>query len=42
VKIPAGDPDRWEFDDTGNLKDPTAAPMVAVHLSQAGQIGSDR
>ena len=37
VKIPAGDPDRWEFDETGNLKDSTAAPMIAVISLKQGK-----
>jgi len=30
VEVPAGNPDAWDWDDEGNLKDPSAAPMVAV------------
>src|SRR5882724_8198933 len=30
VEIPAGDPDRWDWDANGNLKDPSVGPMVAV------------
>lgn len=37
VKIPAGNPDRWEFDDAGNLKDPSAAPMVAIISLKQGK-----
>ena len=37
VKIPAGEPDRWEFDESGNLKDPSAAPMVAIISLKQGK-----
>jgi len=37
VEIPAGDPERWDFDDEGNLKDPATAPMVAVISLKQGK-----
>ena len=41
VEIGAGDPDKWEWDEDGNLKDPATAPMVAViSLKQSLKAGS--
>lgn len=41
VEVPAGDPDRWEWDENGHLKDITTAPMVAViSLKQSLKSGS--
>jgi len=37
VHVPAGDPDLWEFDENGNLKDPNTAPMVAVVSLKQGK-----
>jgi len=37
VQVPAGDPDRWEWDTEGNLKDPSTAPQVAVISLKQGK-----
>lgn len=37
VQIPAGDPDKWEWDNDGNLKDPSTAPMVGVIARKQGK-----
>lgn len=39
VHIPAGDPEKWEFDENGALKDPNTAPMVAVVSLKQGKAG---
>jgi hypothetical protein len=38
VKIPAGDPDKWEWDQNGKLKDPDTAPMVAIVSLKQGRV----
>ena len=41
VEVAAGDPDKWEWDEEGNLKDPATAPMVAlISLKQSLKPGS--
>jgi hypothetical protein len=41
VEVPAGDPDKWEWDENGDLKDPSTAPMVAIiSLKQSLKPGS--
>ena len=37
VEVPAGDPDKWEWDENGNLKDINTAPMVAVVSLKQGK-----
>jgi hypothetical protein len=37
VKIPAGDPDKWEWDAAGHLKDPSTAPMVGLVTIKQGK-----
>ena len=37
VHVPPGDPDLWEFDENGNLKDPNTAPMVAIVSLKQGK-----
>jgi len=37
VKIPAGDPDKWEWDSAGHLKDPSTAPMVGLVTIKQGK-----
>ena len=36
VEIPAGDPQKWEWDDRGNLRDPRTAPMIGLVAMQEG------
>jgi hypothetical protein len=37
VEIPAGEPQKWEWDADGNLKNPDAAPMVGLVTVQEGR-----
>ena len=37
VKIPAGDPDKWDWDSAGHLKDPTTAPMIGLVTIKQGK-----
>jgi regulator of protease activity HflC (stomatin/prohibitin superfamily) len=37
VQIPAGDPESWEWDQNGELKDPKTAPMVAIVSLKQGK-----
>ena len=37
TEIPAGDPSRWEWDDDGNLKDPSTLPQVGVVSLRQGK-----
>jgi hypothetical protein len=38
VKIPAGDPDKWDWDAAGSLKDPATAPMVGLVTMKQGKV----
>ena len=41
VDVPAGNPEAWEWDADGNLKDPSTSPMVAIiSLKQSLKTGS--
>ena len=37
TEIPAGDPDKWEWDNDGNLKDANTAPMVGLIALKQGK-----
>jgi hypothetical protein len=37
VKIPAGNPDKWDWDAAGHLKDPSTAPMVGLVTMKQGK-----
>jgi hypothetical protein len=36
VEIPAGDPQKWDWDERGNLRDPKTAPMIGLVAMQEG------
>lgn len=36
-EIPAGDPQKWDWDERGNLKDPSTAPMIGLVAMQEGK-----
>jgi SPFH domain / Band 7 family len=38
VKIPAGDPDKWDWDAAGHLKDPSTAPMIGLVTMKQGKV----
>jgi hypothetical protein len=37
LEVPAGDPAKWDWDETGRLKNPASAPMIAVVSSKQGK-----
>lgn len=37
TEVPAGDPTRWDWDPDGNMKDPSAAPMLGLVTLQEGK-----
>jgi regulator of protease activity HflC (stomatin/prohibitin superfamily) len=36
--IPAGDPDKWDWDAAGHLKDPSTAPMIGLVTMKQGKV----
>jgi hypothetical protein len=38
VQIPAGDPEKWDWDAAGHLKDPSTSPMVGLVTIKQGKI----
>ncbi len=37
VKIPPGDPEKWDWDEAGHLKDPATAPMIGLVTMKQGK-----
>ena len=37
VEIPAGDPEKWEWDENGKIKDPTMLPKVGIVTLKQGK-----